>query len=78
MTTTFYDETAFFDAWKTGVTIAGPRYFEDGTYSPTTARGKWDLEPRLDDITRSLGVLSSGEAIFLAARVSFYDADRRG
>jgi hypothetical protein len=78
VTTTFYDETAFFDAWKTGVTIAGPRYFGDGTYSPATARSKWDLEPRLDDITRSLGVLSSGEAIFLAALVSFYDAGSGG
>ena len=57
MTTTFYDETAFFDSWKIGVTIAGPRYFEDGTYSPTTARGKWDLEPRLD---RSEGSFSVG------------------
>lgn len=78
MTTTFHDETAFFDAWKTGVSLAGPRYFGDGSHSPATARSKWDLEPQVEHISGSLGVLSSGESVFLAALVSFYDSDSGG
>lgn len=66
----FHDETAFFDAWKTGVSLTGPRYFGDGSNSPAAARRKWDLEPQVEDIAASLGVLSSGESIFLAALVS--------
>ena len=56
----------------------GLAVFGDGTYSPATARGKSDLEPRLDDITEGLWVLSSGEAVFLAALVSFYDSGSGG
>jgi len=31
--------------------------------------------PRIDDIATFIGVLSSGEAMFLAAMVSFYNSD---
>ncbi|NTY62628.1 hypothetical protein [Mycolicibacterium sphagni] len=77
MTTEFYDEDAFFEAWKTAVNLAGSGYF-GVTHTPTTARNKWDLEPRVDRITDDLPVLSSGESIFLAALVSFYDAESGG
>jgi hypothetical protein len=78
VTTTFYDEAAFFDAWRAGAAIAGERFFGDGTYSPSTARSKWDLEPQVESISTNLGVLSSGEAMFLAAMVSFYDSRSGG
>jgi hypothetical protein len=71
----FYNEQAFFDAWRRGVTIAGTRWFGDGETAPQTAASKWDLPPRVDDIAASIGVLSSGEAMFLAAMVSFYNSD---
>ena len=64
MTTMFHDEAAFFEAWRTGVALAGERYFGDRTHFPTTATSKWDLEPRVESITKALGVLSSGEPCF--------------
>jgi hypothetical protein len=77
MTTMFHDEATFFEAWRTVVGLAGARYFGDGR-SPTSATSKWDLEPRVEAITDALGVLSSGEAVFLAALASFYDSDTGG
>jgi hypothetical protein len=71
----FYNEQAVFDAWRRGVAIAGPRWFGDGNTSPQSASSKWNLAPRVDDIAASIGVLSSGEATFLAAMVSFYNSD---
>lgn len=41
-------------------------------------RAKWDLVPDVDYISDSIGVLSSGERVFLAAMVSFYSADLGG
>lgn len=76
--TTFHDEAAFFEAWRTGVALAGERYFGDHTHFPTTATSKWDLEPRVKSITKALGVLSSGEAVFLVALISFCDSDTGG
>ena len=64
------DETAFLEAWQRGVTIAGPQFFGDGSGA---GRTKWDLAPRVEDIEEFIGVLSSGEATFLAAMVSFYN-----
>jgi hypothetical protein len=68
------DEAAFLDAWRKGVAVAGWEFFGDGTGAGTS---KWDFAPRIDDIERRIGVLSSTEAIFLAAMVSFYN-DRIG
>ena len=73
-----YNEQAFFDAWRRGVTIAGRRWFGDGNAAPQSAASKWDLAPRIDDITASIGILSSGEAMFLASMVSFYSSDPGG
>ncbi|OZI62820.1 MULTISPECIES: hypothetical protein [Bordetella] len=68
---------AFFKAWKRGVQIAGPRWFGDCTKKGfEQARDKWDLCPNVRQISRSLGLLSSGERMFLAAMVSFYNARR--
>lgn len=79
MTTTYYDESAFFDAWRKGVRLAGPRFFGDRTAANVdTAKSKYDLVPDYDEVTAALGVLSSGEAVFLAAMYSFYNDDAGG
>lgn len=69
-------EQAFLAAWRRGVTIAGRRWFGDGQTPPDNAKSTCDLAPRVGDIGTSIGVLSSGEAVFLAAMVSFYNSDR--
>ncbi|APT09712.1 hypothetical protein AN931_26540 [Mycobacterium intracellulare subsp. chimaera] len=77
MSARFYDETVF-QAWQRGVEIAGPRWFADGQTSPDSATSKWDLSPRVDEIRSAIGWLSSGEAMFLAAMVSFYNSEPGG
>ncbi|NPX93955.1 hypothetical protein DZ977_003450 [Pseudomonas aeruginosa] len=69
---------AFFEAWRRGVEIAGPEWFGDGAREGLNrARDKWDLNPAVQRIEKSLGVLSGGERMFLAAMVSFYN-ERKG
>jgi hypothetical protein len=66
---------AFFEAWKRGVEIAGPEWFGDGTREGLNqANTKWDLRPDMLRLNDALGVLSSGERMFLSAMVSFYNA----
>lgn len=66
---------AFFEAWKRGAEIAGAEWFGDGTRKGLQhATSKWDLRPNLQRLIRSFGVLSSGQRMFLAAMVSFYNA----
>lgn len=70
---------AFFVTWRYGVSIAGYRWFGDGTLSNMEqANSKWDLCPRMQAIRKALGVLSSGERLFLAAMASFYNANDGG
>lgn len=71
--------TAFFITWRQGVRLAGMYYFGDGTAEGyDRADCLDDLSPNLERISHSLGVLSSGERIFLAAMVSFYNAQDGG
>lgn len=66
---------AFFQAWKRGIEIAGAQWFGDGTREGLArARNKWDLRPDMLMVGDALGVLSSGERMFLSAMVSFYNA----
>ncbi|PLC52881.1 hypothetical protein CR155_15865 [Pollutimonas nitritireducens] len=66
---------AFIKAWKRGVEIAGPEWFGDGTHDGLQGvASKWDLRPNLVLLNDALGVLSSGQRMFLAAMVSFYNA----
>ncbi|VFR23726.1 FIG01211190: hypothetical protein [plant metagenome] len=66
---------AFFLAWKRGVKIAGSEWFGDGTREGLQrATDKWDLRPNLLLLNDALGVLSSGQRMFLSAMVSFYNA----
>jgi hypothetical protein len=77
--TAHYDERAFFDAWRRGVEIAGPQWFGDGTAAAAAnATSKYAVAPRFDAISEAIGWLSSGEAVFLAAMYSFYNADTGG
>jgi len=69
------NQDAFLDAWRRGISIAGPKWFGDGTGVGAT---KWKLEPRYDDIASAIGWLSSGESAFLVAMYSFYNADTGG
>lgn len=72
----FYDAQAFLHSWKAGVKLAGPRWFGEGG-DPAAAETKWDLAPRVADIESNIGLLSTSEAVLLAAMVSFYN-DRIG
>lgn len=77
MSTTFYDESAFAEAWARGVQLAGTRFFtESGT--PQDDSPKWRSCPDVEQINANLGVLSRGEAVFLAALCSFYNSESGG
>lgn len=66
---------AFFQAWKRGVKLAGFAYFGDGTREQwERAADKWTLRPNVTLIRRAIGAMSSGEKVFLAAMVSFYNS----
>ncbi len=70
---------AFFEAWKRGARIAGTEWFGNGTCEGLQqATTKWDLRPNLEMINDALGVLSSGQRMFLSAMVSFYNAREGG
>ncbi|MGV4658959.1 hypothetical protein [Burkholderia pseudomallei] len=70
---------AFFEAWKHGVELAGVRFFGQGTREAfDLALTKWDLCPNIGLINKAIGPMSSGEKVFLAAMVSFYDAGDGG
>ncbi|MBV59847.1 MAG: hypothetical protein CMH65_00930 [Nevskiales bacterium] len=71
--------SAFFQAWKQGVAMAGPRLFGDGTREGwERSSDKWDLCPKTSLIKRTIGAMSSGEKVFLAALVSFYNSREGG
>lgn len=66
---------AFFQAWKRGAEIAGAQWFGDGTREGLNrAADIWDLRPGMHELNDALGVMSSGQRMFLAAMVSFYNA----
>jgi hypothetical protein len=65
----------FLEAWKRGVTLIGTRFFEIKTSSVGSATDKNQLRPNWDQVEESIGVLSRGEAAFLGAMCSFYNAE---
>jgi hypothetical protein len=65
----------FLEAWKRGIALIGPRFFEVKSSSIESATHKNELRPDWHVIEESLGVLSRGEAVFLAAMYSFYNAE---
>lgn len=72
----FYEgaSSRFFDAWRHAVSLAGYRYFGDGTIAGwESAKDKWTLVPNTELIKNALGVCSHGEKVFLAALYCFYN-----
>lgn len=70
---------AFFHAWRRGVELVSPTYFGDGTQDNVVrAVDKWDLRPNVEVIRKAIGAMSSGEKVFLAAMVSFYNSKDGG
>ncbi|MFV0275842.1 MAG: hypothetical protein ACK5HY_01480 [Parahaliea sp.] len=70
---------AFFQAWKRGVQLLRPTLFGSGTQAHVDqAQDKWALCPNLDLIDQAIDVMSSGERVFLASLVSFYNAEIGG
>ncbi|MEA8541120.1 hypothetical protein PZU20_22615 [Pseudomonas aeruginosa] len=70
---------AFFHAWKRGVELVGPGLFGNGTQECLhLAVDKWDLCPNVAFIKKTIGAMSSGERVFLAAMVSFYNSKDGG
>lgn len=70
----FARDVKFFEAWKTGVELAGVSFFGDGTkVGLNAAKSKNDMQPRIDTIKEAFSSMSPGEIIFLGAMVSFYN-----
>lgn len=56
-----------------------PEWFGVATHEGLQrARTKWDLRPNMLKLNDALGVLSSGQRMFLSAMVSFYNAREGG
>lgn len=70
----FHNETAFLEAWKCGIELAGIQFFACYPHSAADYTSKWDLAPDYDLVERAMGYLSSGEAVFLGAMYSFFNA----
>ena len=68
-------EQRFLAAWKRGVQLAGPGYFKLKAPTVEAATHKGQLEPDWDLIEETLTARSRGEAAFLAAMCSFYNAE---
>jgi len=70
----------FLDAWKQAVAKIGHRFFiaKEGYDNPESvdqATDKWQLIPRWEYVEEHIGVLSTGEAVFLASVCSFYNGE---
>lgn len=65
----------FLEAWKRGAALIGTRFFEVKAPSVESATDKNQLRPDWDLVEESIGVLSRGEAAFLAAMCSFFNAE---
>lgn len=68
-------ERRFLDAWKRGVLLAGEDCFRVKSPTVESATHKRQLEPDWDYIEETITARSRGEAAFLAAMCSFYNAE---
>lgn len=68
-------EKRFLDAWKRGVHMAGKTCFKLKVPAIDDATHKSQLEPDWSYIEETLTARSHGEAAFLAAMCSFYNAE---
>lgn len=68
-------QARFLAAWKQGVNLVGCDYFGDGTIEGwEAATDKNQLRPHMELIRETIGVLSSGQRVFLAAMCSFFNS----
>lgn len=65
----------FLAAWKRGVLLAGPRYFNATAESVQAATHKNQLRPDFALIDSAIGGISRGEGAFLAAMYSFFNSE---
>jgi hypothetical protein len=65
----------FLDAWKAGVKLAGPRFFELDAASVDAAQDKEALRPNWDMVEAHSGAESHGERVFLYALCAFYNRE---
>lgn len=66
---------AFFRFWKSAVQLAGARFFGTGRLADAVlATRKEELRPIVPLILQTIEVLQPHEKVFLAALLSFYDA----
>lgn len=68
-------EKRFLDTWKRGVQLVGQGSFKLKAPTVESATHKSQLEPDWDLIESTLTARSRGEAAFLAAMCSFYNAE---
>ena len=69
----------FLSTWKRAAVLAGIEHFGTGTRSALeNATTKWDLTPDVTRISDALCLMNSGERLFIAALVSFYNSQDGG
>ncbi|MCU7247277.1 hypothetical protein [Pseudomonas koreensis] len=67
---------AFLFSWKQGVELSDCCYFGDGSHEGfKNASCRWDLRPNMRLILSKFDVLTERERVFLAAMVSFFNAE---
>ena len=67
-------EPRFLSAWRRGVELAGAEYFQTTVADVSQATDRDQLRPDPERIEAAFGFLSPGQATFLAAMCSFFDA----
>ena len=66
------DPEIFLAAWRDAIALIGEGYFMlRKPLSECTT--KWDMEPKVDALRSRLGVMSSGEAVFVKCVLQFFD-----
>jgi hypothetical protein len=69
----------FLSVWKRGVALAGSHLFGAGPQADLeSAQTKWDLCPKVRNISRTLRSMPPLAQLFLGALVSFYNAEDGG
>ncbi|GAV19079.1 hypothetical protein MMIC_P0007 [Mariprofundus micogutta] len=69
------DSGKFLDAWKKGISVAGEHFFRcEDIHSIEKATDKDQLRPNWKAIKEGLRELSPGEAVFLIAMYSYFNA----
>ncbi|WP_077278817.1 hypothetical protein [Thioalkalivibrio denitrificans] len=70
-------ERMFLEAWKHGVRLAGPEYFNVLVPDVDAATDKNQRRPNREAIEAVIDALGSGESVFLDSMYSFYNSEVR-